>query len=188
MPGQPFPSLPDWPPPKQKHKKEKEEVMQAPRKTYILWHTNNGCHLTKHARTGTLKQVCSAYTQTRQQWNPQNHRDQLESTKFSPNCVRVKKSSLGQKLCTSYLNTYHYTTGSRRTRGSRVEKKRGKTQSILMIKNGSSVSSNLGTQNNTQINRRGGTQSTFCMRSWEALCFPVLTLLIWKQSLLSSPR
>lgn len=100
-----------------------------------------------------------------------------------------KKSSLGQKLCTSYLNTYHYTTGSRRTRGSRVEKKRGKTQSILMIKNGSSVSSNLGTQNNTQINSRGGRRPIFCMRSSSApLCFSVLTLLIWKQSLFGSPR
>lgn len=50
-----------------------------------------------------------------------------------------KKSSLGQKLCKSYLNTYHETTGSRRTTGSRVEK-RGKTQSILRIKSGNTVS------------------------------------------------
>lgn len=59
-----------------------------------------------------------------------------------------KKSSLGQKLCKAYLNTYHYTTGSRRTRGSRVgekKKKKGKTQSILMIESGGSVASNLGT-------------------------------------------
>lgn len=59
-----------------------------------------------------------------------------------------EKSSLGQKLCKAYLNTYHYTTGSRRTRGSRVgekKKKKGKTQSILMIESGGSVASNLGT-------------------------------------------
>lgn len=43
---------------------------------------------------------------------------------FTKLCEGKKKSSLGQKLCTSYLNTYHYTTGSRRTRGSRVEKKK----------------------------------------------------------------
>lgn len=119
-----LPSLTDHPP--QTKAQERKGGGNASSKKNILWHTNNGCHLTKHARTGTLKQVGSAYTQTRQQWNLQNHRDQLESTKFSPSCVRVKKSSLGQKLCTSYLNTYHYTTGSRRTRGSRVEKKEGK--------------------------------------------------------------
>lgn len=63
-----------------------------------------------------------------------------------------KRSSLGQKLCRSYLNTYHYTTGSRRTRGSRGrrKKKRGKTQSILRIRSGSSGASTLGTQNNTE--------------------------------------
>lgn len=36
-----------------------------------------------------------------------NHRDHLESTKFSPGQVRVKNSSLGQKLCKFYLHTYH---------------------------------------------------------------------------------
>ena len=81
----------------------------------------------------------SVHTQTRQQWNLGNHRDHLESTKFSPAQLRGKNSSQGQKLCKSYWNTYHQTTGSRRNKGSRVEK-RGKTQSILRIKSGNTTS------------------------------------------------
>lgn len=96
----------------------------------------------KDRSTSKLKFYQSTHKQSNNE-NLGNHRDHLESTKFSPKQVRVKKSSLGQKLCKFYLYTYHYTTGSRRNRGSRVEK-RGKTQSILGIKSGNTVS-NLGT-------------------------------------------
>lgn len=71
-------------------------------------HTNDECHLTQHARTGVppTKFHQSTHIQGNNE-NLGNHRDHLEWTKFSPVQVRVKNSSLGQKLCKLYLNTYH---------------------------------------------------------------------------------
>lgn len=137
--------------------------MQAPRKAYYETQTTMPVDTTCKDRGASKQKFISLHTNTaitkpakpETSWNLQS---------FCQDEWGQKRSSLGRKLCRSYLNTYHYTTGSRRTRGSRVEgkkkKKRGKTQSILRIRSGSSGASTLGIQNNTE-NEQEGQPSTF---------------------------
>lgn len=131
--------------------------MQAPRKTYYETQRTMPFDTTCKNRGASKPKFISLHTNTaitkpakpETSWNLQS---------FCQDEWGQKRSSLGEKLCRSYLNTYHYTTGSRRTRGSRVEeekKKRGKTRSILRIRSGSSGASTLGTQNNTESGQEG---------------------------------
>lgn len=82
--------------------------MQAPRKTSLwntqtmdaIWHSMQG---QEHLKTKLL----SVYTQTTQQWKPGKPQRPSGVYKVFTKIGEGKNSSLGQKLCKSYLNTYH---------------------------------------------------------------------------------
>ena len=101
--------LPWPPPPNQNQQKEGGKGRASSKKNTTMKHTNDGCHLTQHARTGLPPNwsVIHLHTHkaTAKTWEATEIH--LKSTKFSPKQMRAKNSSLGQKLCKFYVHTYH---------------------------------------------------------------------------------